>query len=137
MNLIHIAHLLSTAWAAAGELLTAGAILWALNALANAVRLTYAAGFTVGTFYRAHLHHHLKWAAVRLVALLITLAGYCWRAARWVWAHREEIREQIGSAFAYRYEPTAMLALPPAKALPPAVSPLLAIADELKELSCR
>ena len=111
MNLFHIAHLLSTAWAAAGELLTAGAILWALNALATAVRFTYAAGFAIGTFYRAHLHRPLKWAAVRLVALLITLAEYAWRAARWVWAHREQIREQIGQAFAYRYQPTSEIKL--------------------------
>jgi hypothetical protein len=40
-------HLLITAarlWAAAGELLTAGAILWALDAFARAIRGAYAAG---------------------------------------------------------------------------------------------
>ena len=102
-TLIHLAHLLTAAWATAGELITAASILWALNTLANAVRLTYQTGYAFGKFYRAHLHAPLKWAAIRLVALLITLASYAWTGAKWLWTNRELIRHQIGESFSYRY----------------------------------
>ena len=34
----------TTAWASAAEVITIGAMLWGLNALANMIRHTYAAG---------------------------------------------------------------------------------------------
>ena len=106
-TLIHLAHLLTAAWATAGELITAASILWALNTLANAVRLTYQAGHAFGTFYRAHLHQPLKWLLVRLIALIITTAELAWLGACWTWENRNQIRESISSAFVYRYQPSS------------------------------
>ena len=106
--MIHLAfevmHLAAAAWAAAGELITAGAILWSLNALANAIRTTYKAGYAFGCFYRAHLHAPLKWLVLHLIALIITVMQYAWIGAVWLWTNREAIREQISEAFCYRYE---------------------------------
>ena len=99
-----VMHLAAVAWAAAGELITAGAILWALNTLANAIRTTYQAGYAFGKFYRAHLHAPLKWLVLHLIALIITIMQYAWLGAVWLWINREIIREQIGQAFSYRYE---------------------------------
>ena len=99
-----VMHLAAVAWAAAGELITAGAILWALNTLANAIRTTYQAGYAFGKFYRAHLHAPLKWLVLHLIALIITIMQYAWLGAVWLWTNRELIREQIGQAFSYRYE---------------------------------
>lgn len=67
---------LTTAWAAAGEILTAGALLWTLNALASAMRTTYRAGRIVGT----------AWYAYGQPALLAAADAVSWLIAQVDWA---------------------------------------------------
>jgi hypothetical protein len=55
-------------WAAAGELLTAGAILWALDTLARAIRGAYAMGRATG---------RILWPVIHATA----------RAGRWFFAN--------------------------------------------------
>ena len=54
-NLLHlepVLHTLASVWTLAGELVTAGALLWCLNALARFIRLVYDAGRWTGMFWR-------------------------------------------------------------------------------------
>jgi len=54
-NLLHLEpllHTLASVWTLAGELVTAGALLWCLNALARFIRLVYDAGRWTGMFWR-------------------------------------------------------------------------------------
>ena len=88
-----VAAALSTAWAASAEILTIGAMLWGLNALANLIRGTYNAGRAFGQFYRAHLHH---WV-IRLVALIIWLCILAYEGARLVYRERNTYLEQLNS----------------------------------------
>jgi hypothetical protein len=66
---------ITTAWAALGELLTAGALLWLLNQLANLTRLAYRAGFALGTIAWPLIHflvrglRQIDWRFAALVAL--------------------------------------------------------------------
>lgn len=73
---------LGTIWAAAGELLTAGAILWALNAVANLIRGTYRAGQVVGAAYFRWLHP----------AILAAADGISWLVASIDW---QEVRATV------------------------------------------
>jgi hypothetical protein len=57
-------------WAVAGELLTAGALLWALDAVARLIRLAYRAGFTTG---------RILWPVLHALAT----------ACRWFWANTD------------------------------------------------
>jgi hypothetical protein len=59
-------------WAAAGELLTAGAILWALDTLARAIRGAYAAGRFVGRIAWPVIHFTV--ATLRLIDWRIVAA---------------------------------------------------------------
>ena len=57
-NLLHLEpmlHTLASVWTLAGELLTAGALLWCLNALARFIRLVYEAGRWTGWLWRTYL----------------------------------------------------------------------------------
>lgn len=71
-NLIHLAHLLTAAWAAAGDLITAGLILGALNVLANSIRLTYKAGCFCG---------RLAWPAIHWLAAVVRMIDWRFVAA--------------------------------------------------------
>ena len=56
-NLLHLEpllHTLASVWTLAGELVTAGALLWCLNALARFIRLVYDAGRWTGMFWRQY-----------------------------------------------------------------------------------
>ena len=57
-NLLHLEpmlHTLASVWTLAGELVTAGALLWCLNALARFIRLAYDAGRWTGMFWRFYV----------------------------------------------------------------------------------
>lgn len=131
MNLFHVIHLLSAAWAAAGELITAGALLWCLSTLANLIRWTYAAGAAVGAIWFVHvwpflrwLYRQIDWVEVRqgliaFAALVITAA--------------ELVLEWFGTV---RRSWIAWHDVVPTT-VTPAINPLLGLAEELQELSCR
>ena len=135
-------HLLITAarlWAAAGELITAGAILWALDALARAIRATYAAGRFVGRIAWPVIH----WTAAivrlidwRLVAAVVidcakVLAVAAYVAA--VMARRGLI--DASAALGRRYS-AAVVPIAPAVVVPPISHPAAVIAGELSALTC-
>jgi hypothetical protein len=73
-------------WAAAGELLTAGAILWALDTLARAIRGAYAAGRFVGRiawpviYWTAAVVRLIDWRIVAAVVIdclkVLAVAAY-------------------------------------------------------------
>lgn len=57
-NLLHLEpmlHTLASVWTLAGELVTAGALLWCLNALARFIRLVYDAGRWTGMLWRFYV----------------------------------------------------------------------------------
>ena len=143
-TLIHFVHILSTAWAAAGELITAGAILWTLNAAANLIRLTWKAGRLTGRLLWPVIHATvagLRWAARnidwRMVAMiviesLVAIGVGLWVGARW--SHRMLIltSEKAGNCFAalITTTETAMATVQPM------VHPLADVAAELESLTC-
>ena len=99
-----VATAVATAWAGAAEIITIGAMLWGLNALANLIRGTYAAGKAFGQFYWAHLH---KWV-VRYIAFKITVCIYAWEGAQHLYNERRfylaqlnDFRNAVGRQFIY------------------------------------
>jgi hypothetical protein len=133
-------HLLITAarlWAAAGELITAGAILWALDALARAIRGAYAAGRFVGRIAWPVIHwtaatlRLIDWRIVAAVVFdcLRVLAVAAYVAA--VMARRGLI--DASAALGRRYAATVAPAAPIA---PAAYHPAAVIAGELGALTC-
>lgn len=143
-TLIHFAHVLSAAWAAAGELITAGAILWTLNAAANLIRLTFKAGCLAGRIFWPVIHATvagLRWATRnidwRMVAMIVieglaVIAASLWTAA--VWSHRMLIvlSERAGHCFAALITTTETTMA----AIQPMVHPLADVAAELESLTC-
>lgn len=143
-TLIHFVHALSAAWAAAGELITAGAILWTLNAAANLIRLTFKAGCLAGRMLWPVIHATvagLRWAARnidwRMVAMiviesLVIIAASVWTAT--VWSHRMLIvlSERAGHCFA------ALITAADATldTIQPMVHPLAEVASELDSMTC-
>lgn len=145
-TLIHAVHLLSAAWAAAGELITAGAILWSLNSLANLIRFTYKAGRLTGRILWPVIHATvtgIRWAAReidwRLVATivfegLVAIGVGLWMAA--VWSHRNLITlsARIGRCYAALLtEPETVVTATVA----PMVHPLADLAADLESLTCQ
>lgn len=145
-TLIHLAQLLSAAWAASGELITAGAILWSLNSLANLIRFTYKAGRLTGRILWPVIHATvagIRWAARnidwRLVATvvfegLIATCVVLWMAA--VWSHRNLIAlsARLGRCYA------ALLTTPEtvvAVTVLPMVHPLAEMAADLESMTCK
>ena len=143
-TLIHFVHALSAAWAAAGELITAGAILWTLNAAANLIRLTYKAGCLTGRLLWPVVHAivaGLRWAARnidwRMVVTIVIegLVALC--VATWMlvqWSHRSLINlsELMGRCFASIITTTeTTMAI-----VQPMIHPLANIAVELETLTC-
>ena len=144
-TLIHAIHLASAAWAAAGELITAGAILWSLNCLANLIRFAYKAGRLTGRLLWPAIHatgdairwaaRHIDWRMVATVVIegLVAIAVGLWLAT--VWAHRTTITlsERLGQCYA------ALLTKPQTVAavtIAPMVHPMAELAVELEAMTC-
>jgi hypothetical protein len=135
-------HLLLTAarlWAAAGELITAGAILWSLDTLARAIRGTYAAGRFVGRIAWPVIHwtaatlRLIDWRFVAAVVFdcLKALAVAAYVAA--VMARRFLIH--ASAALGRRYS-AAVAPIAPVAVVPPISHPAAMIAGELSTLTC-
>jgi hypothetical protein len=133
-------HLLLTAarlWAAAGELITAGAILWSLDTLARAIRGAYAAGRFVGRLLWPAIHFTaatlrlIEWRIVAAVVFdcLKVLAVAAYVAA--VMARRGLI--DASAALGRRYSAAVAPAAPIA---PAAYHPAAVIAADLGALTC-
>ena len=133
-------HLLITAarlWAAAGELITAGAILWSLDTLARAIRGAYAMGRATGRILWPAIHFTvatLRLIDWRLVAAVVfdcakVLAVAAYVAA--VMARRFLIH--ASAAMGRRYAATVAPAAPIA---PAACHPAAVIAADLSALTC-
>ena len=126
-------------WAAAGELITAGAILWSLDTLARAIRGTYAAGRFVGRIAWPVIHwtaatlRLIDWRIVAAVvfdcAKVLAVAAYV--AA--VMARRFLIH--ASAALGRRYS-AAVVPIAPAVVVPPISHPAAVIAGELGALTC-
>lgn len=142
-TLVHFIHALSAAWAAAGELITAGAILWTLNATANLIRITYKAGCVTGRALWPLIHltiagirwavREIDWRLVATIVIegLVVIVVGAWTIA--VWSHRTliNVSEQAGRCFASLITTTnAMIAARPM------VHPLANVAAELESLTC-
>jgi len=161
-NLFHLAAsvdallaAITTAWAALGEIVTAGALLLALDRLAAAIRFTYRCGHAVGTaWFRWGLPAllaaadaisavlaEIDWIEVRdtviaglkvLIAATITLA---------ITAHQLLI--QLSAALGRAYAALTVREAPASKAVvtaqpcAPAVHPLALVAAGLEPLSHR
>ena len=82
----------TTAWAALADLLTAASLLWLLNQLANAIRLTYVAGRWCGRLWYGYGHP----------AMLTVADAISWAFAQIDW---HEVRVTIRAGF------TVLLAL--------------------------
>ena len=124
-------------WAAAGELITAGAILWSLDTLARAIRGAYAAGRSVGRIAWPVIHwtvatlRLIDWRIVAAVVFdcLKVLAVAVYVAA--VMARRGLI--DASAAIGRRYA----AAVAPAASIAPAVyHPAALIAADLSALTC-
>jgi len=140
-NLFQLAHLISAAWAAAGELITATAILAALNTAANAIRWTYSAGVVSGRLLWPVIHwtvrllRQIDWRYAMTVALegTVAVAVAVWLAAKW--SHRTliAVSAQLGKAYAalVLHDCHAVAVA----AVAPAVHPLAELAAELEQLT--
>ena len=135
-------HLLITAarlWAAAGELITAGAILWSLDTLARAIRGAYAMGRATGRIlwpvirFTIATLRLIDWRLVAAVVIdcLKVLAVAAYVAA--VMARRGLI--DASAALGRRYS-AAMVPSAPAVVVPPISHPAAMIAADLSALTC-
>lgn len=149
-------------WAVAGELLTAGAILWALDALARSIRLAYSMGRTMGRLLWPALHGlaaggrwfaaNIDWPTVAAVVIdcLKALAVLCWLVA--VEGRRLLISASaaLGRCYsaALASAPSPMVAAPLVTDRPlvvvaaspmvaPSPHPLAMVAASLEALTCR
>ena len=128
-------------WAAAGELITAGAILWSLDTLARAIRGAYAMGRATGRILWPVIHAtaragrwffaNVDWRIVAAVVFdcLKVLAVAAYVAA--VMARRGLIN--ASAAMGRRYSAAVV---PSAPAAPAAYHPAAIIAGELSALTC-
>jgi hypothetical protein len=150
-------------WAAAGELLTAGAILWALDSLARSIRLAYSMGRTTGRLLWPALHglaaggrwffRTVEWPTVAAVVIdcLKALAVLCWLVA----VEGRRLLITASAALGRRYsaalasapslvvaDPLPVVASPVAIASPvvvvaPSPHPLAVVAASLEALTCK
>ena len=135
----HLLLMAARLWAAAGELLTAGASLWALDTLARAIRGAYAAGRFVGRIAWPVMHFTIAtfrlidWRIVAAVvfdcAKVLAVAAYV--AA--VMARRGLIN--ASAAIGRRYS-AAVAPIAPAVVVPPISHPAAVIAADLSALTC-
>lgn len=144
-NLIHLAHMLTAAWAAAGDLITAGLILSALNVLANSIRLTYRAGCLCGRLAWPAIHWLAAVARLidwRLVAAVVfdglkILAAAVVAAVVTCHAALISASERLGKLYA-----ASIASMPDAPkvavaAVAPIVHPLALIASDLESLTAK
>lgn len=143
-TLVHFIHALSAAWAAAGELITAGAILWTLNAAANLIRLTYKAGCLAGRILWPVIHAivaGLRWAArnidwrmvgVIVIEGLVAIVAGVWTAA--VWSHRTLIA--ASARLGQCYASILTTANTTVVTIQPMIHPLAVMAAELESMTC-
>jgi hypothetical protein len=152
---------ITTAWAALGEIITAGALLLVLDRIAAAIRTVYAAGRAVGTIWFRYavpailatadavswLLAQIDWAEVRatvaagarvLIAAVITLAL---TAHQLVIATSAALGRRYAALLTAPAPEAEVLADAPAEAIPAATAPLqhplMALADGLQQLSCK
>ena len=136
-SLIHIAHLLTAAWAAAGELITAASLLWLLNQTANAIRWTYAAGAFAGRLLWPVIHgvaavcKLIDWAEVgaTVLACLKVLVAAGVTLAQMALPALVRLSAALGKAYACLLVKPAVVA--------PAIHPLAAMAEELEAMTCK
>ena len=129
---------LARLWAAAGELLTAGALLLALDRLAAAIRTTYQAGALMGRllwpaiYWIAAVCKLIDWRFVALVVIdcLKVLIAFSVTLTRMALPALIKGSAAMGRAYA------AMVVAKPAPSTP-AINPLAAMAEELEALTCK
>ena len=143
-TLLHTLNLLSAAWAATSEIITAGAILWSLNSLANLIRFTYQAGCAAGRALWPAIHaitRALRWAIAeidwRMVATivlhgLVATVVLVWTATIWIRRQVLTLSERIGRIYA-----ALLVKQQHNLQLSPMVHPLAEIASELDALTCK
>jgi hypothetical protein len=126
-------------WAAAGELITAGAILWSLDALARAIRGAYAAGRFCGRLLWPAIHFMaavLRLIDWRLVAAVVfdclkALAVAAYVAAVMSRRFLISASETLGRCYSAALVPAA-----PAAVVPPTCHPAAELAADLAGLTC-
>ena len=137
-------------WAAAGELLTAGAILWALDALARSIRFTYSVGRTMGRLLWPLLHGlaaggrwfaaHIDWPTVAAVVIdcLKALAVLCWLVAVEGRLLLFSASASLGRCYSAALAPAPSLVVAaPLVVVAPSPHPLAMVAASLEALTCR
>jgi hypothetical protein len=126
-------------WSVAGEIVTAGALLLALDRLAAAIRWTYRAGCFCGRLLWPAIHwiagvlQLIDWREVAAVVIgcLKVLVAFAITAAQAAQPALVKASECLGRAYAcLLVEPAA------ASLVAPAVNPLMALAEELEQLTC-
>jgi hypothetical protein len=134
-------------WAAAGELLTAGAILWALDSLARSIRLAYSMGRTTGRLLWPVLHalaaggrwffRTVEWPTVAAVVIdcLKALAVLCWLVA--VEGRRLLIAASASLGRRYAAALASAPSAPSVPSAPPIAHPLAVVAASLEALTCK
>jgi hypothetical protein len=124
-------------WAAAGELITAGAILWSLDTLARAIRGADAAGRFVGRLLWPVIHFTvatLRLIDWRFVAAVVFDCAKVLAVAAYVAAvMARRILIDASAALGRRY---AAIFAPAAPIAPAAYHPAAMIAGELSTLTC-
>jgi hypothetical protein len=133
-------------WAAAGELITAGAILWSLDTLARAIRGTYAAGrfcgrllwplihalIAAGRWFFANIDWRLVAAVVFDCLKVLSVAAYV--AAVMSSRFLINASEALGRRYSAALVPTAPIAT--AAVAPSTCHPAAELAAELAGLTC-
>ncbi len=109
--LTHLEALLNAAtriYAFASEIFTISALIWGFNFFCDLTDRTWHFGYSVGTFYRTHMHAFCKKVVTRIVAAIILVSQLTFEAGHHVYANRGDyldsanaLRNQIGSWFAY------------------------------------
>ena len=142
-------HLLITAarlWAAAGELITAGAILWSLDTLARAIRGTYSAGRFCGRLLWPLIHAlvaagrwflaNVDWRLVAAVVIdcLKVLAVAAYVAAVMSRRFLISASEALGRRYSAAVVPAAPIAA--VAVVPPMCHPAADLAADLAALTC-
>lgn len=135
----------TTAWAMLGEVITAGALLLALDRLAAAIRFTYKAGVFAGRILWPVVHaavaglrwleRNIDWAevfATVLAGLKVVIAGLIAAAIN---GHQLLIRASATLGRVYASLVVREAAATPA--IPPALHPLAAIAAELETMPAK
>ena len=135
----HFVSMAARLWAAAGELITAGAILWSLDTLARAIRGAYAAGRFCGRLLWPVIHFTA--AVVRLIdwrfvaAVVIDCAKVLAVAAYVAAVMARRLLIHASAAMGRRYS-AAVVPIAPAVVVPPISHPAAVIAADLGALTC-